>query len=89
MFKKWDKQSVYFGVKTQTLVFRVWATKLINSEMTGDLWRHDANVNSSWCLHAQQDAAVHRLSENAVSDMANCNSSYMLAHISKIASVEF
>ena len=23
MFKKWDKQSVYFGVKTQTLVFRV------------------------------------------------------------------
>ena len=24
MFKKWDKQSVYFGVKTQTLVFRVY-----------------------------------------------------------------
>ena len=23
MFKKWDKQSLYFGVKTQTLVFRV------------------------------------------------------------------
>ena len=35
MFKKWDKQSVYFGVKTQTLVFRV----LLTQELTLSCFR--------------------------------------------------